>query len=213
MRLIGRPSPAMIVALLALVLALASTGAVAGTLITGKQVKNRSLTGKDVKKDSLTGTVINESRLGKVPSASSADTVGGLGPDAFIRSDRVLSGSLSSANQPVGSVLFRDAVTGLEVRLGDSSVPRFLNTNSTDTLAVRGLGGVSSTTNGDAYTVGFVLSPGASQNVSVQTITPSYIDVMVVRQVPGNTSAPHLRVSCAYTDVNSTQYLSCTGDR
>jgi hypothetical protein len=47
-------SPAMVVALLALFVALGGTAVAAGTLITGKQIKNGSITGADVKNKSLT---------------------------------------------------------------------------------------------------------------------------------------------------------------
>lgn len=49
-----RPSPAMLVALLALVLACAGTSYAAIT-VTGKNVQNNSLTGKDLKNGSVTG--------------------------------------------------------------------------------------------------------------------------------------------------------------
>lgn len=58
-----RPSPAMLVAVIALVVALAG-GAVGATLITGDQIKDRSITRKDVKNASLTGTQIKDGTLG-----------------------------------------------------------------------------------------------------------------------------------------------------
>lgn len=96
---VGRPSPALMISLLALFVALGGTGYAAiivtgknvkNSSLTGKDVKNSSLTGKDVKNSSLTGSDVTESKLGKVPSATtadsattagsagSADTVGGL---------------------------------------------------------------------------------------------------------------------------------------
>ncbi len=107
----ARPSPALVISIIALFVSLGGAGYAAVT-ITGKNVKNSSLTGKDVKNSSLTGSDIKnssltgsdikndkltgsdilESSLGKVPSASSADnaanagnanSVGGLGASAF----------------------------------------------------------------------------------------------------------------------------------
>src|SRR5438105_18362 len=74
MRLISRlrPSPSMIVALIALFLAAGGVGYAAVT-INGKVLKNRSVAGKKIKKNTLTGTEIKESKLGKVPSAKNAD--------------------------------------------------------------------------------------------------------------------------------------------
>ena len=75
MRLVSklRPSPAMVVAIIALVLAAGGVGYAAST-INGKVLKNRSVAGKKLKKNTLTGTEIRESKLGKVPKAKSADT-------------------------------------------------------------------------------------------------------------------------------------------
>jgi hypothetical protein len=71
------PSPAMVVAVVALVMSLG--GSAYALVVTGKQVRNgsltgrdvhnRSLTGNDVRRDKLGGGSIKESSLGIVPSA------------------------------------------------------------------------------------------------------------------------------------------------
>jgi len=71
------PSPAMVVAVIALVMSLG--GSAYALVITGKQirngsvtavdVRNRSLTGNDVRRDKLGGASIKESSLGAVPAA------------------------------------------------------------------------------------------------------------------------------------------------
>jgi hypothetical protein len=66
------PSPAMIVAIIALVLS-ASGGAYAAGTINGKVIKKRSIAGTKLKKHTITGAEIKLSKLGKVPSATSAD--------------------------------------------------------------------------------------------------------------------------------------------
>jgi hypothetical protein len=62
--------------------------------VTSTDVKNSSLKGTDVKNDSLTGDDINESTIGKVPKAGSAESatqavnagaLGGFGPTSLIR--------------------------------------------------------------------------------------------------------------------------------
>lgn len=96
-----RPSPAMVVALVALFAAMGGT-AIGATIISGSQIKRGSIDASRLKqgtitasrvkresidytrlkKDGLGGVVIKESRLGTVPRASRADdagTVGGLG--------------------------------------------------------------------------------------------------------------------------------------
>jgi hypothetical protein len=104
-----RPSPAMIVACLALFVALGGVGYAAATIgssqiknnsirsgdirnstitgkdvknsgLTGSDIKNSSLSGRDVKNNSLLGADINESSLGTVPNATSLQ---GQGPGAF----------------------------------------------------------------------------------------------------------------------------------
>lgn len=69
-----RPSPSMVVSLIALFIALG--GSAYALTITGGDVRNGSLTGKDVRRNSLTGTQIRESRVGKVPKARVADRLG-----------------------------------------------------------------------------------------------------------------------------------------
>ena len=84
-----RPSAAIIISFVALVASIGGS-AVAATLITGKQIKDRSITGRDLKSntitgrvaanlsgrdilsDSLDGTDIAENQLGTVPRARSA---------------------------------------------------------------------------------------------------------------------------------------------
>jgi hypothetical protein len=72
-----RPSPAMVVASLALAVALGGTafaGPVArlGKMINGSTIKPRSIPGNRLRNDTLTGKQIKESSLGSVPKATSA---------------------------------------------------------------------------------------------------------------------------------------------
>lgn len=85
MRRIGRPSGDTALAVLALFIALGGTGYAAATIgssqiknnsVRGKDVRNSNLTGRDVKRNSLTGSDLAESKLGKVRSATRADTAG-----------------------------------------------------------------------------------------------------------------------------------------
>jgi hypothetical protein len=74
-----RPSPAMIVALIALFLAVGGVGYAASSTINGKVLKDHSVAGKKLKQDTLTGKQINESTLGKVRRAETADTATNAG--------------------------------------------------------------------------------------------------------------------------------------
>jgi hypothetical protein len=78
-----RISPASILAMVALFVALGGVSYAAATIgsaqikdnsIRSKDVRNGTLTGKDVGADKLGGDEIAESSLGKVPSATAADT-------------------------------------------------------------------------------------------------------------------------------------------
>jgi hypothetical protein len=66
------PSPAMIVALIALFVAL-SGSATAALVITGANIKNGTVTGRDLKNNSITGLDVKESSLTKVPNANKLD--------------------------------------------------------------------------------------------------------------------------------------------
>jgi hypothetical protein len=64
---VKRPSPALVISIVALFVALG------GTSIAAFKLKANSVGSKQVKNDSLTGTDVNESTFGKVPSAATAD--------------------------------------------------------------------------------------------------------------------------------------------
>ncbi|HWM55470.1 MAG TPA: hypothetical protein VNO20_08795 [Solirubrobacterales bacterium] len=67
----GRPSPAMIVASIALIVALAGTAYAAQT-INGGAIKKQTIGGGKLKRKTLTGFQINTNKLGVVPSAKRA---------------------------------------------------------------------------------------------------------------------------------------------
>jgi hypothetical protein len=66
-----RPSPAMVVALIALIVALAGT-AYAAQRINGGAIKKQTIGGGKLKKKTLTGFQINTNKLGVVPAAERA---------------------------------------------------------------------------------------------------------------------------------------------
>lgn len=66
-----RPSPAMVVAMVAMVVALAGTAYAAQT-INGGAIKKQTIGGGKLKKDTLTGFQINNNKLGTVPFAQVA---------------------------------------------------------------------------------------------------------------------------------------------
>lgn len=107
---IGRPSPALAISLLALFVALGGTGFAAGVLINGKNIKNKTIAGKKlknktvtggkVKGNTLTGTQINESKLGKVPSAGTADSATNASTASTATNASALQGKSASSFAP-----------------------------------------------------------------------------------------------------------------
>ncbi len=86
---IGRPSPAMIVAIVALVLAMVGTGYAAVNLpkksVGTAQLKTNAVTNAKIKNGTITGKKLNLKKLGVVPlaaHASSADIAGTVPPNA-----------------------------------------------------------------------------------------------------------------------------------
>lgn len=73
---LGRPSPALVISIVALVMAMGGTGYAALKLpknsVGSKQLKKNSVTGSKVKNGSLTGADLKLSALGTVPAASNA---------------------------------------------------------------------------------------------------------------------------------------------
>jgi hypothetical protein len=68
-----RPSPAMVVACLALIVSLGGTAVAAG-LLNGSKIKKHSIPGNRLKSNTLTGAQIKESKLAVVPKATHAVT-------------------------------------------------------------------------------------------------------------------------------------------
>lgn len=79
---------ANVVSTLALVLAVGTGGAWAATTIHGKLIKKNTVTGNKLKKNTLGTREVNETKLGKVPSAelaTNSSLLGGTGPEGFVR--------------------------------------------------------------------------------------------------------------------------------
>jgi hypothetical protein len=76
-RIRKRLTYANVMSTLAVFIALGGSSYAAFT-INGASIKNRSIAGKKLRHNTLTGVQIKESRLGRVPRAKTADTVGGF---------------------------------------------------------------------------------------------------------------------------------------
>jgi hypothetical protein len=76
-----QPSAALTVAVIALIAALSGTAPAQEAvdfaktkLLNGKNIKNKSIAGSKLRNDTVTGTQVSEAKLGKVPSATKADS-------------------------------------------------------------------------------------------------------------------------------------------
>jgi hypothetical protein len=101
----------MAVALLALFVALGGSG-YAAVRVNGRSIVDRSIAGSKLKHNTLTGTQIDESRLGRVPSAADTDFLNGRPAGAYVLADggtaanaknaQTLDGLAASAFLPAG---------------------------------------------------------------------------------------------------------------
>jgi hypothetical protein len=135
MTIVSKSGIATIAVATGLVLTAGTSGAVAGAMITGKQIKNNSVTTKDIKNDNLTGSDIADG------SVSSADIAAA---DRSAYTDRGVSGWVD----PSGSVTLRNAPPGVavtaEINLGGQAGkfclrvtggPRLINASNATLIA------------------------------------------------------------------------------
>jgi hypothetical protein len=152
-----RPSPAMLVALAALVLALGGTAvAKFGPFKGDKIIKKRSLSGNRLKNHTLTGNQIKLSTLGKVPSAGSADNATSAGNASN------LGGTPAAAFQRAGDIM----------TAGVSVTP-------TTATVFKGHGGATATHLAGAGVVGVTFPRDISSCIylgSVDTVGPAYLN-------------------------------------
>ena len=112
-----RPSPALVVSVIALIVALAGT-AYAAKRINGGSIIKQSIGGGKIKKDTLTGFQINNSKLGEVPAAKVAthtywavvNNPAGGGNAALVRGSTAGIGVVESGGAVI--VTFPTNVTG-----------------------------------------------------------------------------------------------------
>jgi len=166
------PSPALVVACLALLVALGGTGYAAIKLpansVGTKQLKRGAVTGVKVKSNTLTGTQINESRLGRVPSATSATTAA---------TATTATSATSATSAPVSRLDYASAVVavpagGSTVTRGTVNCPTGLNAIGGGVKLADPFNGNIADTNpvGKTGWEGTAYSAGTAQNMTVYVI-------------------------------------------
>ena len=139
-----RPSPAMVVALIALVCALTGTAWAAlgknsvgskqlkSNAVTTAKIKKEAVTAKKIKKGTITGTQVNLAKLGTVPSAQLANSippaeathlVGAPGQPAFESGSFNFGSTEGVTLQPAGFYKDHEGIVHLQglVKIGASS--------------------------------------------------------------------------------------------
>jgi hypothetical protein len=133
------PSPAMVVACIALTVALAGTSYAAIRLpansVGTAQLKRAAVTGAKVKKNSLTGTQIRETTLERVPkalqadSADSADSAAALGRIDYVSGTVSVLGGASTATRGTANCPAGAFATGGGAKMTDPNNGYIVDTN------------------------------------------------------------------------------------
>jgi hypothetical protein len=166
-----RPSPAMIVAVIALVVALAGTAYAAQT-INGGAIKKQTIGGGKLKKKTLTGFQINTNKLGVVPSAQ--------------RATHTYWAVVNNPASPGNATLARASDVGITAAEGGGAVAVVFPQNVTGCADVAGRNNAGTT----------VPNPGYAQT-NTSAANPNAIEVHTRDKAGANEDADfHLVVIC-----------------
>jgi hypothetical protein len=166
-----RPSPAMVVAVIALIVALAGTAYAAQT-INGGAIKKQTIGGGKLKHKTLTGFQINTNKLGVVPSA--------------VRATHTYWAVVNNPASPGNATLARASDAGISASEGGGAV------TVTFPINVTGCAGVAGRNNAGTSTP----NPGYAQTNS-SPANPNAIEVRTRDKDGNNEDADfHLIVVC-----------------
>jgi hypothetical protein len=202
------PSPALLISLIALFVALGGTGYAAvkvngknikNASISGKKLKSRTITGKKIKKNSIGAQEVNESKFGKVGSAATADSaatagaaanasaLGGLPPDAFERAGHITSAAVVLQTASAGTPILHDPRTGADVRIVNTQ-GKLSIANTSTSLPLQVAGVATRLSAGAPETKLALVEPGAAATIDYGgTEGPNFIDLAVA--LYGHTAA------------------------
>ncbi len=207
-----RPSPAMLVAVFALVFAMAGTGIAASRYIitSTAQIKPnvlkrlRGLTGK-------AGPIGRTGPTGSVGLAGPAGPAGGLGPRGETGAPGQSGAFDGTPVDPATSAtILKDAPTGLQISAGPMFSFKFTNENASDYLTVQGV----AVTEGElVFAFSAKLAPGESAFSPTNATATRYVDADVMRLGTEVAEAAVLHVTCIEGTSESTAAESCVGER
>jgi hypothetical protein len=169
-----RPSPAMVVALIALFVALAGTAYAAQT-INGGSIKKQTIGGGKLKQKTLTGYQINTNKLGTVPNAKSA-----------LRASHTYWAVVNNPASPGNATLARASDAGISAAEGGGAVNVIFPVNVSGCADVAGRNNAGTTVPG----------PGTAQT-NISAANPNAIEVHTRDEKGANADADfHLIVVC-----------------
>jgi hypothetical protein len=124
-RISFRPSPALIISVIALIVATSGTAVATASLITGKQIKDRSITAKDLATGAVTARVLAAGAVTGKKLASDSVTARSLGPasvgvDNLIVVPQQVGKPVSSRRQKAGAASFNICPSGVVVVNGQN---------------------------------------------------------------------------------------------
>jgi hypothetical protein len=169
-----RPSPAMVVALIALFVALAGT-AYAAQSINGGSIQKQTIGGGKLKQKTLTGFQINLNKLGTVPAAKAAN-----------RASHTYWAVVNNPGSPGNATLARASDAGISAAEGGGAVNVIFPVNVSGCANVAGRDNAGTT----------VPNPGYAQT-NISPANPNAIEVHTRDKAGANEDADfHLIVVC-----------------
>ena len=169
-----RPSPSMVVAILALVVALGGT-AYAAQSINGGAIQKQTIGGGKLKQKTLTGFQINTNKLGVVPSAKSA-----------VRASHTYWAVVNNPASPGNATLARASDPGISAAEGGGAVNVIFPVNVSGCADVAGRNNAGTTVPG----------PGTAQT-NISPANPNAIEVHTRDEKGASADADfHLIVVC-----------------
>jgi hypothetical protein len=189
--LTSRPSPAIVVAVVALIAALAGT-AVAGpdastSAINKKKVKK--IASKQIKK------LAPDLSVASANQAANAAALGGQPPSAFERAGRITRGIVSGSS-PVGTRILRDPRTGADVRMAavDGRI-QIINTSASRRMTVAGV--ATSGSGNPVEARASDLAPGGDASFSYPAAPTSYLDLVMTVGGPNASETRFSHLTCS----------------